>query len=332
MAKRRTWLIVQLLTMMIVLTGCGSGAFLIEMVPSDKELKETRVQKDEGWFVTDKIAIIDVDGTISNESQGGLLRSGDNPVTTLIEKLDKAAKDSDVKAVVLRLDSPGGTVVATDIMHHSLKEFKRKSKKPVVVCVTGMACSGAYYLACGADGIIAMPSSVVGNIGTILQTYSISGTMQILGVKTVAIKSGELKDIGSPLHELSEPEREVLQGVIEELFQQFVSVVHQGRENISEQKLEALTDGRIFTAKQALEEKLIDRIGYLSDGIEWAKELADVDKTKVVIYHRPSSYTPNAYSSAMSNTGGFESLINIELPDWLTGKTQFLYLWQPGMQ
>ena len=332
MSKKRVLMFVQFLTLAIVLTGCGSGAFLIEMVPAGKELKETQLDKDDGWFVTDKILIIDVDGSMENEYQGGLLSSGENPVTTLIEKLDRAEKDPDVKAIVLRLDSPGGTVVATDIMHHSLLEFKRKTKKPVVACVTGMACSGAYYLACGTDGIIAQPSSVVGNIGTIMQTFSVSGTLDKIGVKTVAIKSGRLKDIGSPLHELSDPEREVLQGVIGEMFQQFVSVVRQGRKDISQQRLEALTDGRVFTAKQALEEKLIDRIGYLDDGIKWAKELTDVDKAKIVMYHRPSSYTPNAYSSSMSNTGGIQSLINIELPDWLTGKTQFLYLWQPGMQ
>ncbi|MBN2183429.1 MAG: signal peptide peptidase SppA [Sedimentisphaerales bacterium] len=332
MAEKRTWLSLCLLTLLIILAGCNSGAFQIEMIPADKELKESQVQKDKGFFIFDKIALIDVEGTMANERQGGLLRSGDNPVSTFIEKLDKAAKDSDVKAVVLRMDSPGGTVVAADIMYHSLQEFKRKSKKPVVVCVTGMACSGGYYLACAGDGIVAQPSSVIGNIGTIFQTFSISGTLDKVGVKTVTIKSGQLKDIASPLHDLSEDERRVLEGITHELFQQFVSVVRDGRKNIDEPKLQELTDGRVFTAKQALDEELIDKIGYLADGITWAKELANLEKAKVVIYHRPSSYTPNVYSSASANAAGLEALVNFELPDWLTtGGTQFLYLWQPAM-
>jgi protease IV len=333
MSKKYLLLSLQLLTMVIMLAGCNTGAFQIEMIPADKELKENQVQKDKGVFVFDKIAIIDVEGTMANERQGGLLQTGENPVSLFIEKLDKAAKDSDVKAVILRMDSPGGTVAAADIMYHSLKEFKRKTNKPVIVCVTGMACSGGYFLACGSDGILAQPTSIIGNIGTIFQTYSVEGTLNIIGIKTVAIKSGQLKDIGSPLHNLSEPEREVLDGIIKDMFQQFVRVVREGRKSIGEQKLTELTDGRVFTAKQALDEKLIDRIGYLSDGITWAKELANIKKAKVVLYHRPASYSPNAYSPVSSDAGGLKSLINIDMPDWLTGgKAQFLYLWQPGLE
>lgn len=333
MLKKHTWLCVQLSILLITLAGCTPGAFQIELVPADKQLKETQIQKDRGLFVFDKIAIIDVDGTMVNSRQDGWLRTGDNPVSVFKEKLDKAAADSDVKAVVLRLNSPGGTVVATDIMYHSLQEFKRQTGKPVIVCVTGLGCSGAYYLACAGDGIMAQPSSVIGNIGTVFQTFSVTGTMEKIGVKTVTIKSGQLKDIASPLHDLSEAERKVLEGIIGDLFQQFLAVVREGRKTIEEQKLLELTDGRVFTAKQAQQEKLIDKIGYLSDGIAWAKDMAGVEKTRVVIYHRPSAYTPNAYSSAMANAGGLEPLINVKLPDWLSsGGTAFLYLWQPGMK
>jgi protease-4 len=333
MNEKRAWLCLCLLSLLLVLAGCNTGAFQVEVIPADKALKETQVQKDKGLFVFDKIAIIDVDGMMTNTRQGGLLRAGDNPVSTFIEKLDKAASDPDVKAVVLRLNSPGGTVVAADIMYHSLQEFKRETKKPVVVCVTAMACSGGYYLACAGDGIIAQPSSVVGNIGTIFQTYSVSGTLEKIGIKTVTIKSGRFKDIGSPLRDLNEEERDVLEEINQELFEQFVEVVREGRNKIDEQKLQELTDGRVFTAGQAMGEKLVDKIGYLADGIEWAKEMAGIEKAKVVIYHRPAAYTPNVYSSAMSNASGLDALINIELPDWLTsGGTQFLYLWQPAAQ
>ncbi|MEJ2647048.1 MAG: signal peptide peptidase SppA [Sedimentisphaerales bacterium] len=333
MAKKRAWMLVILFVLGAAAGGCNRGALQIEMIPSEKKLKETRIHRDKGLFVFDKIAIIDVKGTMANDREGGLLQAGQNPVSTFIENLDKAAKDPDVKAIVLRVDSPGGTVVAAEIMYHSLKEFKSKTKKPVIVCVTGMAASGAYYLSCGADGIVAQKSSVVGNIGTIFQTFSIAGTMRMIGVQAVTIKSGQLKDIGSPLHNLTPAEKDVLEGIVKELFAQFLAVVREGRKDISEQKLQELTDGRVFTGEQAIKEDLIDKIGYLSDGIKWAKEMAGVKKAKVVIYHRSSIYTPNAYSPVSSYAKGLESLINIELPDWLsTGKSQFLYLWQPALE
>jgi protease-4 len=316
-----------------MLGGCGPAAFQIELVPSHHQLEETRIQRDRGLFVFDKIAIIDIDGSFANRRKHGWMRTGDNPVSVFIEKLDKASADPDVKAVVLRLNSPGGTVSASDIMYHSLREFKRETSKPVVACVLGLGCSGAYYLACGCDGIMAQPSSVTGNIGTVFQTFSVAGTMEKIGIKAVTIKSGQLKDIASPLHDLSAEERKVLEGIIEELSQQFLTVVRQGRKTIERQKLRELADGRVFTAKEALQEGLIDKIGYLSDGIKWAKEMAGVEKTQVVIYHRPLGYKPNAYGSATVNAGALGPLINVDLPDWLTSSTaQFLYLWQPGAE
>ena len=322
-----------LVASVVALAGCGPAAFQVELVPTSRQLDQTEVQRDKGLFVFDKIAIIDVDGVMVNRARQGFMRAGENPVSLFIEKLDKAAADRSVKAVVLRLDSPGGTVAASDIMYHSLREFKRKTGKPVIACVLSLGCSGAYYLACGCDGIMAQPSSVTGNIGTVFQTISIAGTMEKIGVKAVTIKSGELKDLASPLHDLSDEERKVLEGVIEELSGQFFNVVREGRKGISEQKLPDLADGRIFTAQQALHEGLIDKIGYLPDGIEWAKEMAGVRKAQVVIYHRPLSYAPNAYGVASSSASGLGPLINVELPDWLNSSgAQFLYLWEPGVK
>jgi len=326
-------LYVGLFVSVVILAGCGPAAFQVELVPASRELGQTQVQRDKGLFVFDKIAIIDVDGVMANRARQGFMHAGENPVSLFIEKLDKAAADRSVKAVVLRLDSPGGTVAASDIMYHSLREFKRKTGKPVIACVLSLGCSGAYYLACGCDGIMAQPSSVTGNIGTVFQTISVAGTMEKIGVKAVTIKSGELKDLASPLHDLSDEERKVLEGVIKDLSGQFFNVVREGRRNIGEQKLAGLADGRVFTAQQALQEGLIDKIGYLPDGIEWAKEMAGVRKAQVVIYHRPLNYAPNAYGVATSSASGLGPLINVELPEWLnSGGAQFLYLWEPGVK
>jgi len=318
---------------LVFFAGCGPSAFLIRPVPARRNLVETEIERDKGVFIRNKIAVIDVDGFMVNREKWGLLRSGDNPVSLFVEKLDKARRDRDVKAVVLRLNSPGGTVAASDIMYNKLKDFKNKSNKPVVACMLDIATSGAYYLACGSDGIIAQPSSITGSIGTIMQTVSFAGTMEKLGIKSVAIKSGKLKDMASPLHELSDEEREVLQGIITQFYERFLTVVVDGRKELDEQKLRELADGRVFTAEEAHQVGLIDRIGYPADAIAWAKEMAGVTKTRVVIYHRPIGYKPNIYSSDTGTSSGVRALLGMDLPDWLTsGGVQFLYLWQPGLK
>lgn len=314
-------------------TGCGPSGVLIQPAPIQRQLQETQIQRDRGMFVTDKIAVIDVDGFMVNKRRTGFLHSGDNPVSLFVEKLDKARNDTDVKAVVLRINSPGGTVAASDMMYHKLSEFKKKSQKPVVACMLGVAASGAYYLACGCDGIVAQPSTVTGSIGTIMQTFSFAGTMQKLGIKSVAIKSGKLKDIGSPLHDLSEEEQKLLHAIIMRFHNQFLEVVLDGRKQLEPQKLKQLADGRVFTADEAREENLVDRIGYPSDAIAWAKEMAQVRRARVVIYHRHGSYKANIYGSAAAISEKAGALINVQLPDWLTSNgTQFLYLWQPAIE
>jgi signal peptide peptidase SppA len=198
------------------------------MIPRNQELVETQLKKDSGWFVTDKIVVIDVDGVMMNKAQDSWMRSGDNPVSTFLEKLDKAAGDEDVKAIVLRINSPGGSVAAADMMYHSLAEFKHKKKVPVVACMMDVAASGGYYLACGSDGIIAQPSCVTGSIGTIMQTFSVAGTMEKIGVEAVAVKSGKMKDIGSPLHDMTDEEKQILQEIIDRFYEQFLTVVFNG--------------------------------------------------------------------------------------------------------
>ena len=311
--------------------GCGTSAFLIRPVPAKEDLKERTIQKDEGLFVPNKIAVIDVDGVMMNQRRSGLFGGGENPVSIFVEKLDKAHYDRNVKAVVLRLNTPGGSVSASDQMYHALKEFKQKSHKPVIACMLGVTASGGYYLACGSDGIVAQPSSVTGSIGTIMQTISLKGTMDKLGIKAVAIKSGTLKDIGSPLKDLNTEEELVLKEIITQFYEQFLEVVLEGRKGLKEQKLRELADGRVYTAKQAMENGLIDRIGYPDDAIKWAKKMAHVEKAKVVIYHRPIDYKPNVYGRA-SNPIEVGALVNVELPGWLKAEgPQFLYLWQPEL-
>lgn len=311
------------------LIGCGPTAFVIKPVPAAQDLNETVLQRDDGLWVPDKIAVIDVDGILTNSSESGLLGVKDNPVSLFGEKLEQAQIDQNVKAVVLRINSPGGTVAASDMMYNELTVFKAKTKKPVIACILDVGASGGYYIACGCDEIIAGPSSITGSIGTIMQTVSFAGTMKKLGISAEAIKSGQLKDMASPLKDLAEEERQVLQAIIMQFYDNFLKVVLNGRDGLQRDELLKLADGRVFTSDQAQAAGLIDRIGYPQDAIDRAKQVAGLKNVQVVMYHRPYGYRSNLYSSAAEL--GTKSLVNIELPHWLRSEgPQFLYLWQIG--
>src|SRR5271155_1268381 len=167
--------IASLFSILSLIGGCGTPSFLITPVSNPNELDEIVVQKGNGLF-PDKIAIVEVEGLLTN-ARGGLLQPGENPLSLFTQELDKAADDSAVKAVVLRVNSPGGTVSASDAMYTILKQFKEKTHKPVVASAQELDCSGAYYLSCGADKIVAQPTSLVGSIGVIFESYNIEGTM-----------------------------------------------------------------------------------------------------------------------------------------------------------
>jgi len=157
--------------------------------------------------------------------RGGFFSDGENPVSLLAEKLDRARADRNVKAMILRLNSPGGTVQATEAMYDLLECFRTQSDKPVVACITNVGASGAYYLACAADKVICQPTSITGSIGVIIQTVSFAGTMKMIGIRAEAITSGKLKDMGSPLKDLTKEQRQVFQGMVDEFYGRFVEVV-----------------------------------------------------------------------------------------------------------
>jgi len=321
------WVILASISFLILVAGCMPDGIVIRPAPADRRLLEQVLHNDAGLFVRDKVAVIDIDGVMMNSLEGGWFGGSDNPVSLFLEKLQRAEKDSGVKAVVLRLNSPGGTVSASDIMYRALQQFKKKTRKPVIACMLDVAASGAYYLACSSDGIVAQPTSVTGSIGTVMHTVSFSGIMNKLGVKAETIKSGKMKDIGSPFHDLSDEEREILSGIIMEFYEGFLDVVVAGRDNLSRDELRPLADGRVYTARQALENGLIDKIGYPDDAVKWAKAKAGLERSQTIIYHRPLSNKSNIYASAERHSGG-QALINLELPSWLNAQgPQFLYLW-----
>ncbi len=308
-------------------TGCFNG-LLLKPARVDCPLDETRVCDGAHWYCRNKIAIIDVDGLIMNARSSGLLSDGDNPVSLFREKLDTAANDKHVKAVVLRINSPGGAVTASDVMYQDLLNFKKDSGKPVVSCMMDVAASGAYYLAMASDRVYAHPTTLTGSIGVIMSLYNASGLLTKIGVSSDPIKSGPNKDLGNPARPMTAEERAILQGMVDSFYGQFVKIVAKGR-NLPEDQVRKLADGRVYTGSDAKKLGLVDEVGYLEDAIQAAVELAGIQDARVVAYDRGEGYRGSIYAGIPK----IPSQINLKLDvpgfDRKAGAT-FMYLWEPG--
>lgn len=319
---------VALLLFFCLMGGCGLPSFLITPVPGTRALKEQTVQSGR---TADKIAIIEVEGLLLNARTGGFLQPGENDVSLFIEQLERAEHDPAVKAVVLRVNSPGGTVSASDVMYENLLRFRKRSGKTVVASAQDMMTSGAYYLACGADKIVAQPTSVLGSIGVIFQTFEFSGTMEKIGASSQAIKSGILKDMGSPFRMPTTDERQVMQGMVNDYFSRFQEVIRRHR-RLDDLRLADISDGRVFTGEQGAILGITDRVGFLEDAIDLARELAGAPGAKVVMYKRPYGYTGTIYAkSPLPPPQANVSVLQLNLPPSRAAlATGFYYLWSPG--
>ncbi|MBE7414772.1 MAG: signal peptide peptidase SppA [Deltaproteobacteria bacterium] len=319
MPKRSFIFIVFLL---IFVPGC-----VFITLPGPRPLSEKVV----GGKGDDKVLLLEISGMLTDEKPGGVLGLDTAPNLTarIREELELAAADPKVKAVVLRINTPGGSVTTSDIIAHEIKRFKEKKKVPIVAGLMDLAASGGYYIASSADRIIAQPTTVTGSIGVVALSVNASGLMEKLGITNQTVKSGEMKDLGSPIRPMTEEERRVLQAVIDGLFERFLDQVIEGRPGrFTREELRAISDGRILTAPQALDHKLVDSIGYLDDAIEAAKEAAGIKEAKVVTYAAPRAYKHNIYSLAEPPKAGI-SIVNIDTGLARRFGMEFMYVWMP---
>ena len=312
---------------LVVSIAAGCSVVSIDLTPRIRPLEEQTVD----GRGDAKILLMDVSGFLTDDLDSGGLTIGAAPprVPLLVrvrEELEKASEDRKLKAVVLKINSPGGTVTASDILYHELDDFRRRTKLPLIAVMMDVAASGGYYLALAADTIMAHPTSVTGSIGVIMVTVNADGLLQKIGVTTAAIKSGPLKDMGSPLRALTPEERAIFQSVIDDLYGQFVAKVAE-RRRIPLETAKKLGDGRIYTAQQALADKLVDRIGYIPDALDLARKAAGVTEARVVVYQRPRDYRATYYAGSKSDTG-FE-IPFARLAALVTSGPKFLYLWWP---
>jgi len=217
-----------------------------------------------------KIAIVEVRGVIT-ESSG------------IIEEIHQYQEDEGVKAIILRIDSPGGGVGPSQEIHREIS--KVKSKKKVVASMGSVAASGGYYIACASDRIVANPGTITGSIGVIMEFTNIEELFKKIGIKGVVIKSGEHKDIGSPFREMTPDEKKILQDAIDNVHQQFIEAVAKGRK-LDREKVVQIADGRIFTGEQAKQIGLVDEMGNLQDAIDTAAKMVGIAGKPNVIYPR----------------------------------------------
>ena len=298
---------------------------LIKVSPQIESFEEIVVE--EGSAV-EKILLIDIDGPISNRPKKTLVgfRSDTGMVDRIREILKKAEKDKNIKGILLRVNSPGGTVTSSDIIYHEIKSFKERFKVKVYVSVIDVAASGGYYVALAGDSIMVHPTSLVGSIGVLALKLNLESLMDKVGVEWEVVKSSKKKDFMSPFRPLTKEERRLFQETIDRYYDRFVDVVVLNRDRLDTKGVKVLADGRVYNARQALENHLVDSIGYLQDLVGLAKKELNQPGLKIVTYGRPREYKSNYYSSMDSIPK--VNLINLDLGfDWDQISPQFLFLW-----
>jgi protease-4 len=307
----------------LFLSGCAPH-FHLDFLGKDKIHEVVLIKSS----AKDKILVLDVSGIIATSFNPGLFEREKDLLSMVYYRLERASEDKDVKAVILRLDTPGGEATASDILYNEILKFKEKTHIPVVGLMMGVAASGGYYIASACDHVIAHPSTITGSIGVISIFPNLQELFTKIGVKINIIKSGEMKDSGSAFRDLTEEEKEVFQGIIDELYRNFLDVVYEKRKDVlSFEKLKKIADGRIYTARQAYELKLIDEIGYFDSALQKALSLGRLKEAKVIAYTYYPKRKTNIYATSLKK---FSLLEGKNLEDVFQSlKSGFYYLWLP---
>jgi protease-4 len=225
-----------------------------------------------GFSFNEKIGVILIDGTISSSQ-------------TVTSQLVKFKKDEDIKAIILRINSPGGAVGPTQEIYREVR--KTLPVKKVIASMSTVAASGGYYVAAAANKIIAAPGTITGSIGVIMQFIQLEGLLDKIGVRFEVLKSGEFKDIGSPDRKMTERDRKMLNELIQDIQEQFVNGVAEGR-NMPVEKVRKIADGRVFSGARAKELGLVDALGNFQDAVELAKEMAGIKGAVTLVYSKKS--------------------------------------------
>lgn len=257
---------------LMVITSCFTLMFVGVMLFVFSGTKMINASFQDQYGVSDgNIGIVEINGMILSSKE-------------IIKDINAFRNDADIKAIILRIESPGGGIgPSQEIFREIIK--KTKSDKKIIASMGSVAASGGYYIASATDGIIANPGTITGSIGVIMEYANLMEIAKKIGISPVVIKSGEFKDMGSPLRDLEESEKKLFQELVDDLHLQFVTDVANARK-MDIQTIASLADGRVYTGQKAFTLKLIDRIGNLDDAVQWAGELAQVEGELKPVYPR----------------------------------------------
>lgn len=279
-----------------------------------------------------KVLVIPIRGIISDAPRKGFPRDWPSMVQEVVSQLRLAEKDEEVRAVLLKIDSPGGSSTASDYLYHEIMAFKEKTGAKVVVAMMDVAASGGYYISLPADFILAHPTTLTGSIGVMFMQPKVTGLMGKIGLNMEVNKFGKNKDMGSPFRQTTEEEHRILQDLTNELGKRFVSLVAKHRE-IDQTALANISTARVYLAREAMQLGLVDKIGYLRDALSQAKKLAGLpEDSKVVVYRRTEYPDDNLYYTSTTQYDGSRlTLIDLGLPESMTSlRIGFYYLWSPA--
>ncbi len=335
-SRKGCLILLVVLTVCFVVFGCIAALFVVGFYAAESAFTgmtdvspfETKKNKfveellEGNHFASNKVAVIDIKGVIMN-ADGGFYQIANSK--SICDQLEQARNDSKVKAVILRLDTPGGEVTAADMIHHKVMQLKEEDVK-VVACMESVAASGGYYIAVASDYIIAHRLTTTGSIGVIIETFNYQSLFNKIGLQAEVYKSGEMKDMLNGARPRTEAEKLLVQSIITEVYDEFVNIVAEGRKskNITAEQIKTtqIGDGRIFSGKKALELGLVDGVGFFEDAIDKAVDLAKISNNyKVVTYKKVFSF-----SDFFMSMKGPENRIKIDIP----GMKSWTNMLEPG--
>jgi len=319
---------VLLLAGIIFIGGCAAPQVKLFSDASDP-LKESILQGTEKG----KVLVVSLRGVISTRPKEGTFRTMPSMVQEVVSQLRMAEKDKEIKCLLLKVDSPGGTATASDILYNEILAFKERTKAKIVVSMMDIAASGGYYVSLPADIIFAHPTSITGSIGVVFMRPNVTGLVDKIGFAMDVNKSGKNKDMGSPFRRPTAEETQILQDLTDGLADQFLKLVAKHR-GLEETTLSMVSTARVYLPAEAKALKLIDRIGYLDDALAEAIKISGLpEKAKVVAYRRTMFPNDNLYNPLTTSSNiQTKPLLDLGIQNAATHLTPgFYYVWTPAL-
>ncbi|MFH1982488.1 MAG: signal peptide peptidase SppA [Pseudomonadota bacterium] len=305
--------------------GCAAPS--IKLISDARDPLKEYTLEGEG---AEKVLVISIQGVITDTPKSGFIRVLPGKVQEVVSHLRRAEKDKDIKAVLLKINSPGGTATASDVLYSEINAFKQRTGIKIVAVMMDVAASGGYYVALAADAIYAHPTTVTGSVGVIFMRPKLTGLMEKIGVGVAVSKSGTYKDMGSPFRPATQDEEQMLQAVTDDMARRFYDAVSAHR-SLSPEAMADVKTARIYVAGDARSLGLIDEIGYLPDALAAARKMAGLAPgARVVVYRRSGFPDDNIYNplSTGASAGPPQALVSVGGSEWLPDMTPgFYYLW-----